>query len=140
MKFIFKGNACLCVSLIFCLLTTSALKAQKEKESVLWEITGNGMKKPSYLFGTFHLLNENYLNTLEGWQPKFKETEAVVVEMVIDSSKMMMMFQKMMSPDSALDKLLTKDEYKLTGDFLKELSGMDISIFNTMKPASISMI
>ncbi|MCF0070159.1 TraB/GumN family protein [Dyadobacter sp. CY261] len=40
--------------LAFLLLTSMALYAQKT-ESVLWKISGNGIKKPSYLFGTIHV-------------------------------------------------------------------------------------
>jgi len=37
---------------LFC---TSILLSQENKQSLLWEISGNGMEKPSYLYGTMHV-------------------------------------------------------------------------------------
>ena len=34
--------------------------AQTVRSSLLWKISGNGIKKPSYVFGTMHLINEKY--------------------------------------------------------------------------------
>jgi len=34
----------------------SELKTSVNNNTLLWEISGNGLAKPSYLFGTFHLL------------------------------------------------------------------------------------
>ncbi len=42
------------LSLIF-LFCTSILLSQENKQSLLWEISGNGMEKPSYLYGTMHV-------------------------------------------------------------------------------------
>ena len=41
------------------------LNAQKEYPSLLWEISGNGLEKPSYLFGTMHVSSKTafYLGT-----------------------------------------------------------------------------
>ena len=43
----------------FLLMLLSALPllctAQQLENSLLWKITGNGLKEPSYLFGTFHI-------------------------------------------------------------------------------------
>jgi uncharacterized protein YbaP (TraB family) len=37
-------------------LTTLAQEKNKQFNTLLWEISGNGLKKPSYLFGTIHLI------------------------------------------------------------------------------------
>lgn len=42
------------ISLLF-LCCSSFLIAQEEKQSLLWEVSGNGMEKPSYLYGTMHV-------------------------------------------------------------------------------------
>ena len=47
------------VLLIFSLaLYSHILTAQKKYPSLLWEITGNGLSKPSYLYGTMHVSNK----------------------------------------------------------------------------------
>jgi uncharacterized protein YbaP (TraB family) len=42
---------------LFCSLLLQAQTKIKDKKypSLLWEITGNGLKKPSYLIGTMHV-------------------------------------------------------------------------------------
>ena len=47
------------VILLICVLSTNTVQAQeapkKKYPSLLWEITGNGAEKPSYLYGTMHV-------------------------------------------------------------------------------------
>jgi uncharacterized protein YbaP (TraB family) len=45
------------LSLLFSLFFVS-LFAQKPNNSLLWKISGNGLSKPSYLYGTMHLTDE----------------------------------------------------------------------------------
>ena len=44
-------------SIIFLLLLVPALATAQKKESVLWKITGNNLPSASYLFGTFHTVS-----------------------------------------------------------------------------------
>ena len=49
--------------------------------SLLWQISGNGLKAPSYLFGTMHIIsNENYFFG-ENAKKKVKSAKNVVFEM-----------------------------------------------------------
>ena len=42
--------------LLFIHLFVSAINAQvKQGNSLFWEISGNGLSKPSYLYGTMHV-------------------------------------------------------------------------------------
>lgn len=38
-------------------------KGEEAQNSLLWQISGKGLKKPSYLFGTYHLMNSNFIDT-----------------------------------------------------------------------------
>lgn len=46
-------------------LNSIALFAQ-ENQSVLWEISGKGLKKPSFLFGTYHVAPGSVLDAFPG--------------------------------------------------------------------------
>ncbi|MEO6356579.1 MAG: hypothetical protein ABIU77_05530, partial [Ferruginibacter sp.] len=37
----------------------SKLLINKDDNSLLWQVSGNGLQQPSYLFGTFHLMCKN---------------------------------------------------------------------------------
>ena len=45
------------------------------KPSLLWEVSGNGITKPSYLFGTFHLICKEDFEITPTLKQKFNSTE-----------------------------------------------------------------
>jgi uncharacterized protein YbaP (TraB family) len=76
----------LCVPVIvFSLLFTSPLPAQKKMEkkypALLWEITGNGLTKPSYLFGTMHVSSKLVFHLSDSFYLDIKSAEVVALEL-----------------------------------------------------------
>ena len=71
-----------------CLISTTTLLAQQTKteNSLLWKVTGNGLKKPSYLFGTYHFLSSGFIDPMQAVKSAYKSTEAVVGELIIDTT------------------------------------------------------
>jgi len=61
-----------------------SLPAQEEKAGWLWEISGNGLKQTSYLFGTCHGEGHNFTREevfgISGLQNAFDRSEAVIFE------------------------------------------------------------
>jgi uncharacterized protein len=50
----------ICAVLLGSLLSVTAFSQKNNSENtLLWKISGNGLKKPSYLFGTIHMLCED---------------------------------------------------------------------------------
>lgn len=49
--------------------------------SLFWEITGNGMKKPSYLFGTMHVSNKMVFHLSDSFYIAIKNVDAVALEL-----------------------------------------------------------
>src|SRR6478672_9691055 len=49
---------CITLVVVFTTLFASSCKAEKKEgeQSLLWRITGRGLTKPSYLFGTIHMV------------------------------------------------------------------------------------
>ncbi len=60
--------------------TSEAPASQKKYTSLLWEITGNGMKKPSYLFGTMHVSNKLVFNLSDSFYNAIRNVEVVALE------------------------------------------------------------
>lgn len=128
--------------LLFFAVSFSSAWSQRSKaveNSIFWEVRGKDLTKPSYLFGTFHLMGSTYIDSLKQVSKKFKESKTVVGEILLDSSMTMKMMLAARMNDSTLDKLLTPDEYKETATWLKELSGYDLSMFNGMNPMTIQI-
>ena len=68
----------------FLLLANNLFAQQKSNEkypSLLWEITGNGLTKPSYLFGTMHVSSKLVFHLSDSFYNAIKKTDAVALEL-----------------------------------------------------------
>ncbi|MGC4039194.1 MAG: TraB/GumN family protein [Chitinophagaceae bacterium] len=62
-------------------VTFSQIKIKNKKyQSLLWEITGNGTKKPSYLFGTMHISSKVVFNLADSFYMGIKNANVVALE------------------------------------------------------------
>ncbi|MEO7523397.1 MAG: TraB/GumN family protein, partial [Ferruginibacter sp.] len=67
---------------LFFISLANAQQIKPEKyQSLLWEITGNGLSKPSYLFGTMHVSNKLAFHLSDSFYNAIKNTEAVALEL-----------------------------------------------------------
>ncbi len=131
------------VLLIIFLGFSTVLCAQTTKgsNSLLWEISGNGLKKPSYLFGTHHLIPAKFADTMKVLQEKLKSADAVVGEIVMDSTIQKRMAPFLMMKNNTLDSLLTKAEFKEVEDYFKTRQpGFELKELNNYKPAMVSLM
>ena len=126
------------VLLLFTLFISLFSNAQELEKSLLWKISGNGLKKPSYLFGTIHLtcdssLDANTLNALEA-------TEQLYLELDMDdkSIQMQMMKLMMMKDGAKLSTLLSPEDFKILDEFMKKNLNMSAKLFDSFKPFMIS--
>jgi uncharacterized protein len=114
----------------------------KEK-ALLWEISGNGLKKPSYLYGTIHLACPQDLKISETFKEKFNSTQQLYLEVDLDdSTKLMMASMKgmMMKDGTTMKKLLSEADYKKASVFFKEKApgGYTLDMVGFMKPLMLS--
>jgi uncharacterized protein len=120
---------------------TLSAQTKKATNSLLWEISGNGLKKPSYLFGTHHLIGAKFADTMKVLQEKFKSTDAVVGEIVMDSTTQTKMAPFLVMKNNTLDSLLTKSEYKEVEDYFKSKQpGFELKPLNNFKPAMVAIM
>lgn len=133
------------VLLVIAILSTHFYaKAQTEanEESLLWRVSGKGMAKPSYLFGTIHLIcPDDYL-----WTARMKQSlaasEKVCFEMDLDDKETMAAATEGFIDTSGkqLKDYFTATQYLQLKKFIKDSVGMDIAIFQQMKPIAIESI
>ena len=131
MKNIFK-------TFIACILSTFSLMAQEES-SLLWKVEGNGIK-PSYIFGTFHLIPKADFEFKEKVEKAIKDTEITVLELDMDNPKMMGGLQALMQleGDKKLSAYMDEKEYEIIDTYLKEHMGIGMTAVNSFKPFAIS--
>jgi hypothetical protein len=111
--------------------------AQKKKnETWLWKISGNGLEKPSYLFGTIHILCPEDFSISDNLKEKVTETEQLVLE-VADADNPAnagQMMQSMAMKGKTLKDLYTEEEYKELQTFFADSINYPLSVFNGFMP------
>ena len=98
--------------------------AAKEK-ALLWKISGNKLKKSSYLFGTIHMIDEKDYFMPEYVKSAFDESTKVVFEINTEEMNDMsmmgnMMNMIMMEGDITLKDLLSEEDYTKVKEKLNE--------------------
>lgn len=81
-----KARYTLFLALLICSVSTFAQKKPAGKyPSLLWEITGNGLTKPSYLFGTMHVSSKMVFHLSDSFYLALKSVDAVALELNPDT-------------------------------------------------------
>ncbi len=97
-------------------------KDTKLTKTLLWKITGKGIK-PSYLFGTIHIIEAKDFFWDKKMQKAFKKTTKLVMEM--DMSQMMLVSLQMlklapMEGDTQLKNLINAEDYQLVKNYFEK--------------------
>lgn len=116
---------------------------QSAHAQLLWKISGNGLEKPSYVFGTYHLAPLGIKDSIAALPQAMNETtqvygEVVMSEMMSPAFMQSMQQQMMMPKDSTLQSLFTPEQYEEVGKVIKENMMVDIAMLAQLKPAAIT--
>ena len=69
------------VLIVSCFVAKSQKSTANKYPSLFWEISGNGLKKPSYLFGTMHVSNKMVFHLSDSFYYAMKNVDAVALEL-----------------------------------------------------------
>ncbi len=123
------------ILLLVTLITTFSFS----QAQLLWKISGNGLKHPSYLFGTHHLITIQFLDSVPGLFKAFNECETVVGEMVLNNIDVSAKIQQaaIMPNHKKMSDLLTTEDYKLVDNELKATLKFGLKEVSIMNPSLI---
>lgn len=112
------------------------LKINGDDNSLLWEISGNGLQKSSYLFGTFHLMCRNDILLSTQLKTAVRNSDKVYLEMDMDDPAVMLggILMMNMKNGKKLKDLYTAEEYLKVESFFKDSLHMPIGMLQTTKP------
>ena len=123
------------------LLSSLGLSASAQ---IFYQIEGNGLENPSYLFGTHHLAPLNVVEE-NNVMDYFDRCEQVIGEIDLTQDQMslaMKMQPYMMAPqDSTLSMLISAEDYAFISDEFKKWApypGMELSMLEGMRPMVVS--
>jgi uncharacterized protein YbaP (TraB family) len=134
-----KKNHQLPVLLSLVLLMTGInanLFAQKVENSLFWEISGNGLEKPSYIFGTIHLLCENEIDVKPNVKEAFDASEILCLEIDLDDPGLPMKMAPlaMLPAGTTWENLMSKKEYEKVSQYFKDSLQTPVEMVRNMQP------
>ena len=120
----------------------AAAPTSGEENSLLWEITGKGLKEPSYLFGTIHLIGKKDFMLTDATKKSLEKAKRVTFEInmeeMSDVSVMMpLMMKAFMANGKTLRDLLKDEDYALVKSHFEGM-GMPMMMLERMKPMFLS--
>ncbi|MBI3135712.1 MAG: TraB/GumN family protein [Bacteroidetes bacterium] len=123
-------------AMFMAVVSCSADVEVEDGNSLLWKIEGNGCK-PSYIFGTMHMIEEEYFNMSEALIEKIKTSDAIIMEVggmpnPIDAMNMMML------DSGTVHDFFTKEQMATLLEFMDKELKTDPetfhAVYSNMKP------
>ncbi|RFP65337.1 TraB/GumN family protein [Hymenobacter lapidiphilus] len=111
-------------------------------KALLWEISGNKLAKPSYVFGTIHILCADDLKVSEAVKKAVDNSQQIALELDMDSPTMAqeMRGQMMLPAGQTVQGCMTKEEYAAVSDYYTNELKMPFAQMGTMKPFILSSL
>lgn len=120
------------ISLLLCFFS-SLIFAQES--SLLWEVSGNDLEKPSYLYGTMHVADERVFRFGDSVMVKFNQCRVYAGELDMDKIGPFEALKLVMMPkDTSLNMLLSEEDYQFVKKRATEEMGSMAVVIDRIKP------
>lgn len=129
MKKLFKSIAVVAVLLISSGVFAQAKKAtsvNSNHKSLLWEISGNGLSKSSYLYGTIHMICRNDYFLSDKTKKAFTASDNLVLEVNLSDPKELSAAQQLAYGKDPLSKTLSPEQLNDLDALLQKRTGMTV--------------
>lgn len=97
-----------------------------DTNTLLWRVTGKNLSKPTYIFGTMHMICANDLELSDSLRNAIRNSDKVYLELDMDNMFQMMgaMMHMTMRGDTSLSDLLSPADYKKVKEYFEEKSSL----------------
>jgi hypothetical protein len=118
--------------------------SQANENALLWEVTGKDLSKPSYVFGTIHMIPKADFALSDAARKAIGQSDKVIFEINMkDMSNPMALigvFMKAMMPNGTrLRDLISPEDYQLVKHRFDSI-GMPIAMLERVKPMFLSVL
>ena len=123
--------------------TKSSIASTFRGKTLLFEISGNGLAQPSYLFGTMHILCATDAKLSTNLKKIIQDCSEIYFEIDMDNMAELMGAMKYlrMNDGVKLSDLLTPEEYERVKDYFEKNKAMlPFSMMNRFKPYFVSSL
>jgi len=118
-------------------MTAKAQNTDTGKDnSLLWEVSGNGLSKPSYITGTFHILCGKDFEIKPKVLKALEKSDSFVMEINYTDPAEMISLQKMFQTDKKISDQLSPDEAKELNTILVNY-GTDLKSIDSSSPQAL---
>lgn len=113
--------------------------AQKTENALLWKVSGNGLSKPSYLFGTLHVLCDATLD--QNTKNALNATSQLYLELDMDDPSLQQtLMGGVMMKGKTMSALSSPEDFKLVDDFLTANLGVSAKMVDPIMPQFVSIM
>lgn len=133
--------------LICLLLSFSAITLQiagqdslhkEDENSLLWRIEGNGLKEPSYLFGTIHLVCPSDFQISPALKETLDNVGSLFLELDLDDPSLAMKtFKLSVLQEGSLRGKISEEDYVRLKAFMQDSIGMPMLLLDRLKPFAL---
>jgi uncharacterized protein YbaP (TraB family) len=120
----------LCIALLL-VSSLTAYAQNKPNYSLLWRISGKGLTRPSYLFGTMHVKDKRAFGFSDSVMLALQKSDAFALEVHPDTLMNKMLSNITKSDSGRVEKLLTKEQYAELSKRFEEKNGYPMLKANT---------
>ena len=114
------------------------------ENSLLWEISGKGVKNVSYLFGTIHMIHRDDFILTDATKNALEKSKRVTFEINMEemsdmSAMLPLMMRAFMKNGTTLKSLLSEEDYTLVENHFADL-GLPMMMLDRIKPMFLSAL
>ena len=110
---------------------------------LLWKVSGNGIKNPSFILGTHHVASSEICDMIGGFKSAYDAIEQVYGE--VDMQKMnsagtqiKVLSYSFMPKGQTLSSLYTEEQIRKLDEFLAPVLGAELKAFDKFKPVTVT--
>jgi uncharacterized protein YbaP (TraB family) len=98
------------IAIVFSTTIQAQKKSPKLENSLLWEVSGNGLSKPSYVYGTIHMICSGDYFLSEKTKKAFEASEKLVLEVNLSDPNEIKYGEQMAMGKKPLSETLSSEE------------------------------
>lgn len=114
------------ILVVFSIKSQAQTKSPKLENSLLWEVSGNGLSKPSYLYGTIHMICSSDYFLTEKNKKALESSEKLILEINFSDPKEMSEMQQLAMGKEPLSKKMNPEQLAKLDAILKKTTGMTV--------------
>lgn len=128
------------IAIVFSVTTQAQKKSPKLENSLLWEVSGKGLSKPSYVYGTIHMICSGDYFLSEKTKKAFETSDKLVLEVNLSDPNEVKYAEQMAMGKKPLSATLSSEELTKLDEILiknAKVTAKQVDAFSMMTVMSL---